>query len=531
MPCRVSGCKNHWVWYGSQQVRSLGQSPPERMCDEHLGQLNELGDIDVNCRNPGCTNTWLWKRGAQLAQLAKFGKLKRPARLCDECFASERDAADTEVACKVETCIRTWTWTREAQLRHRLWVRRQRQKALKAAARAEEAVRAAAAKAEAKAAAKVQETSAAESESAEPTVQAQAPEAVTEVKAESAPEVEAVTESSTTEVAAPEPVASSSPAISGEAEVATPEIGQDSEQVAAADASSPEAGEDTSEASADGEVPHKRKRRRRRRRGKKASEEQSAEAPELPAPVEIPEGPPARMCSCCSQKVSKTEVREIPCKVHGCTRTWRWDRASQLRAWAALGTDDLSAEPHPPRRMCDTCRDFCRSHGDLEIPCGRPGCENSWMHKVGAQLQAALAGRTQVPMRLCDECSRGGFIATLQAEGQELPEGAERMPCVVAGCGGSWVWFPGQKVRDERDEAGLELGKMCLSCRHERGVDLDVVEPTSDEPEAEIAGAEDAGAGAEAEAEASAEVSPSGAESSSEDAGAAGAELEDTPTE
>ncbi len=211
------------------------------------------------------------------------------------------------------------------------------------------------------------------------------------------------------------------------------------------------------------------------------------------------------MCSCCSQKVSKSEVRELPCKVHGCTRTWRWDRASQLRAWAALGTDDLSAEPHPPRRMCDTCRDFCRSHQDLKIPCGRPGCENTWTHKVGAQLQSALAGRNQEPMRLCDECSRGGFIASLQAEGQELPEGAERMPCVVAGCDGSWVWFPGQKVREERDDAGLELGKMCLGCRHERGVDLETVEGPS-------APAEAPKPGAEASAEASEGASEGGVE-------------------
>ncbi len=124
--------------------------------------------------------------------------------------------------------------------------------------------------------------------------------------------------------------------------------------------------------------------------------------------------------------------------------------------------------------MCDTCRDFCRSHSDLEIPCGRPGCENSWMHKTGAQLQGALAGRTQVPMRLCEECSRGGFISSLQEPGQELPEGAERMPCVVSGCEGSWVWFPGQKLRDEEDTKGQAVGKMCLSCRQERGFDENV---------------------------------------------------------
>src|SRR5690606_34853139 len=118
VPCRVGGCPNTWTWFASQQIRSLGQPPPERMCDEHLGQLSELHDAEVPCRNPGCTNTWTWKRGAQLALLQKMGmgKLRRPARLCDECFAAERETEDVEIACKVDACSRTWTWTRDAQL-------------------------------------------------------------------------------------------------------------------------------------------------------------------------------------------------------------------------------------------------------------------------------------------------------------------------------------------------------------------------------------------------------------------------------
>ncbi len=109
------------------------------------------------------------------------------------------------------------------------------------------------------------------------------------------------------------------------------------------------------------------------------------------------------------------------------------------------------------------------------------------MYKTGAQLQAFLAGRTADPLRLCDECARGGFIATLSAS--ELPEGAELMPCVVPGCTGTWVFFPGQRLAGEVDADGLPLDRMCLEHRRERG---------------------DAGESVEAEAEAEAETKDEG---------------------
>jgi len=129
VPCRIAGCQNTWTWFAAQQIRGFGQPPPDRMCDEHLAQFNELADREVPCRTPGCPNTWLWKRGAQLAELQRTGKLRRPARLCAECFAAERETHDQELPCKISGCRRTWTWTRDAQLRHRLWVLRQRAKA------------------------------------------------------------------------------------------------------------------------------------------------------------------------------------------------------------------------------------------------------------------------------------------------------------------------------------------------------------------------------------------------------------------
>ncbi|MCA9658731.1 MAG: hypothetical protein KC486_10325, partial [Myxococcales bacterium] len=488
---------------------------------------NELGDVEVKCRNPGCPNTWTWKRGAQLAQLSKFGKLKRPSRLCDECFRAEKETADQEVACKVDTCSRTWTWTRDAQLRHRLWVGRQRQKAEKAAAKAERAAeeaakRAEAAKAEAARAAeaKAAEAEAAEVDDTQAQVADEAPAEAVEVRAEA-------TEATAAKAEVDEPTADEGAAegdegaAEGEGDEAPSE--GDEEGDAEDDNATQAKAEDVDEAA----QPKKRKRRRRRKRGKKGADAVD-EAEVAAKPVEIPEGPPSRMCTLCAKKVSQLAPKEVPCKVHGCTRTWIWDRASQLRAWAALGTDDLSVEPTPPRRMCETCREFCRSHPDRKIPCGRPGCENTWTYKTGAQLQAALAGRTQDPLRLCDDCSRGGFINSLELGGEELPEGAERMPCVVSGCEGTWVWFPGQKVGSALDDKGLEVGKMCLSCRQERGFDLDVIPPgigleNAEGAEATPVAADDAAASEAAPEEAEADVAGA-AEQAEADAGDATAD-------
>lgn len=155
--------------------------------------------------------------------------------------------------------------------------------------------------------------------------------------------------------------------------------------------------------------------------------------------------PPARMCEPCRAKLAKLTDRENSCKVHGCTRMAKVDRDTQLRAWAALGTEDLEAEaPSLPRRMCEVCREFCKNHPDRKIACGRPGCDKSWSFKTGGQLQAFLAGRHEDPVRLCAECSKGDF--TLLERPAGAPQGAEVMPCVVVGCDAVWYWLPGTQL-------------------------------------------------------------------------------------
>jgi hypothetical protein len=430
MPCRIAGCPNTWTWFAAQQVRGFGQKPPERMCDQHLAQFSELADREVQCRTPGCPNTWTWKRGAQLAELQRHGRLRKPARLCNECLAAERDTRDVEMPCKVEGCRRTWTWTRDAQLRHRLWVLRQRAKA----------------------------------RAAERAADAREREAEAEL-AEAAPAPEGMSQPAAPIEAAPEGM-SPAPGVEAAPEGMSAEAGEGGEGVEAVEAV---AGQPAAEQPSEG----KRKRRRKRKRVKA---------------VPDPEGPPQRMCSPCAQKLGRIAARDVPCKVHGCTRTWTWDRASQLRAWVQSGTDDVDWDPPAPKRMCEVCRDFCRTHPDRAVPCGRPGCENTWTYKTGAQLQAFLAGRQQDPLKLCDECAKGEFAK--QAEAAGLPEGAEIMPCVVPACGGTWVYIPGQRLAPLVD-GELSPDRMCAKCRRERGFPAPEYDPvalglTEASPEVEV---------------------------------------------
>jgi hypothetical protein len=210
-----------------------------------------------------------------------------------------------------------------------------------------------------------------------------------------------------------------------------------------------------------------------------AEEEASGMAPPERAPERAPGGkrrrrrkqrvdvhePPPRMCLPCRDKAAAIIEREVPCKVHGCTRSTVLDRESQLRAWARLGTLDLAAEAPQTRRMCESCREFCRTHPDREVPCGRPGCDKSWTYKTGAQLQDSLAGRRQDPIRLCEECSRGGLVGLAVG----APEGAEVMPCVVSLCDGVWFYREGETEVSRMPSEPLPLDRMCDRCRGERG--------------------------------------------------------------
>lgn len=424
VPCRVEDCANTWAWSGVDQMKNLGQPTPQRMCDDHLAEFNQLEDREIECRNPSCSNTWTWKRGTQLHQLQKHEKLKTPSRLCTTCFDQEKNVADVQVHCKIGGCKRSWNWTRDAQVKHRAWLRR-----LQAKIQAEE---------EAERRAEESERVPAEAKAAS------TPERATAEPAPANSDAAAETEQTEAATSTESPAPSEGPGESPEQEVSTRE--------------------------ADGGEKRKRKRKRKRRRKRK-----------------LPEGPPEKMCSPCAAHIAQIEPIEQPCKVHGCVRTWTWSKEHQLRAWAGLGTDDHAKKPATPRRMCTTCRDFCREHPDKQVPCGRPGCDKSWAWKTGAQLQAHLAGKNQDPIRLCDHCAKGEFLLTRPADGS-LPPGAEVMPCVVPACDGNWTYLPGMQLMGAR-EGEAPPDRMCDKCRTERGLEArakpGAADPTASPAESE----------------------------------------------
>ncbi|MCR9166257.1 MAG: hypothetical protein ACE37F_06480 [Nannocystaceae bacterium] len=191
------------------------------------------------------------------------------------------------------------------------------------------------------------------------------------------------------------------------------------------------------------------------------------------------DGPPRRKCELCQAKLAKLSERPSVCKVHGCTRPVMIDRDAQLRAWASTGSTDLDREAPLAKQMCEVCREFCRTHDDRAVLCGRPGCERSWTYKRGAQLQAFLAGRFEDPIRLCETCESETRKA---AHGTSTPANVEVMPCIVPGCAGVWHHRAGQKVSACQD-GELPVDRMCDEHRTER----DASPRMSSQPEPESA--------------------------------------------
>ena len=200
----------------------------------------------------------------------------------------------------------------------------------------------------------------------------------------------------------------------------------------------------------------KKKKKRRRKKGKQKK---------------LQEGPPEKLCQGCSDQIKAFAPQEQPCKVHGCKETWSWDREHQLRAWVHAGRPEDPSATKPlknQRRMCNSCRDFCRGTKDRDVVCGKPECEKTWKYKTGAQLQDKLAGRTADPIKLCEDCMKEQFVAPGVHTGA-LPEGSEVMPCGSAGCEGTWIYVPGMELQNaEGDEVPPD--RMCDKCRGERGL-------------------------------------------------------------
>lgn len=402
------------------------------------------------CRVAGCENTWTWYGHQQIRSLGK----PAPKRMCDDHLAEFEGIEDRQMPCRNSWCTNTWLWTRFAQLRavehegkakppHRLcescfneerstedetirckipechgtWVwPRQAQLKHRAWVRRQLAIE--------------------DAEERGETI-------ATRGEHRASVPSEASESSEASEVVdAGEVVEASESSEAGE----VVEAGESSEAETSTQAEAP-----AGEAEAPGKQGRRRRKRKRRRK--------------------IHEGPPERLCDRCAQRIAHLEPIPVPCKVHGCHNTWNWEREGQLRAWATLDNQPNVTElPQPPRRMCLTCLDFVRKHSDREVRCGRPGCDKTWTYKTGAQLQDYLAGRTQDPIRLCEECIHSQFTIPTTSDGA-VPPGSEIMPCQVAGCEGTWVYMPGMKlVSADPDASEPPPDRMCDDCRDQRGI-------------------------------------------------------------
>ena len=407
------------------------------------GLFAGVADREMPCRIAGCSNTWTWFGTQQIRSLGK----PEPKRMCADHLATFEGIDDRQMPCRNTWCTNTWAWSRGAQL-----YQRERQDKLKPPHR-------------------LCDQCFEEDKTTEDTaLECKIPECkntwIWERQAQlrhrawvrrqqakiDADEAEDAREHGEQVDAGPDeaaPTVEVTPAI--ELELATeveiaPEVELATEVELAPVDSQPGAEEQ--------DRPGRKRRRKRRRKRK------------------VHDGPPEKLCERCFERLGHLEPIEVPCKVHGCTTTWTWERDGQLRAWAGHdGQANLAELPQPPRRMCNSCFEFVRHHTDREVACGRPGCAKSWTYKTGAQLQDFLAGRTQDPVRMCEECSRSQFTISSVA-GVPMPEGAEVMPCMVAGCSGSWVYAPGMKLSAADPEAEEPpVDRMCDDCRIVRGVE------------------------------------------------------------
>ena len=156
---------------------------------------------------------------------------------------------------------------------------------------------------------------------------------------------------------------------------------------------------------------------------------------------------PERMCDECYAKFMALEDIELPCMKTGCENTWTWNRFQQLE-------HSLAGRPadRPPKGLCKSCRDQVNDGQDQEVPCRMKGCTKTWTWYRRSQV---LSDDKKPPRRLCHDC----FEKLKIIEDRQVP-------CRMKGCEGTWLWNRFQQL--EHQLAGKDLDKppkrMCQQC-------------------------------------------------------------------
>ncbi|MCC7537584.1 MAG: hypothetical protein IT379_15280 [Deltaproteobacteria bacterium] len=291
VPCRMRGCRRTWTWRVGEQIRAhkAGQTEaPSRMCDACHAIYQSLEDREEPCSTKGCEGKWIWKRGAQLEASLKGTFEKPPKRVCPACEEKLRTTADVEKPCRIRGCKSTWTLTAVMQLKG--------------------------------------------------------------VKEGMCPGCRGRFDKA---VDLTQPCR-----VSGCTGTWVWNRWSQVEQAA------------------------------------KQGVEPGQEAK-----------PPERLCDGCNERTKTFADQTLPCRVRGCERTWTWTKQMQVRAWAEAG-GGANAEPLvAPDRMCDECNRTFGGLDDREVPCKIKGCRRTWKYSRQAQLERVTSGDAErAPARMCGEC-------------------------------------------------------------------------------------------------------------------------------
>lgn len=124
--CNIEGCRNSWTWTAWEQLENLAgegggsRKKPSRPCRECREQLAQMEDRYVPCRVPGCRRHWVLSAKAQLRHRIMHGADVDPAagakRLCDECYEFYRKAEPRRIPCRTKGCRNTWVYSPRRQL-------------------------------------------------------------------------------------------------------------------------------------------------------------------------------------------------------------------------------------------------------------------------------------------------------------------------------------------------------------------------------------------------------------------------------
>ena len=139
----------------------------------------------------------------------------------------------------------------------------------------------------------------------------------------------------------------------------------------------------------------------------------------------LPNDPPRRMCDKCKADFGAIADRQVRCRTSGCKKTWTWMRERSARRVPGGQADAQSAAPH-----VRDCIAIYRTLQDVERPCRRSGCKDTWLDKRGGQLARAVRGKTGDPYpQYCEDCAKD----IVELEDRQLP-------CKTDNCTGTWTW-------------------------------------------------------------------------------------------